>query len=413
MFLDDLELVLRNVPFNVWEKVVDGPVDKVKVERRSPRYGYSCQRDRITVYIHSGIKNYNLEGFDSLDEREETLLRCWQPYRELIEKEIKAYSDLLREPAEYMEAKLTELEFDYRLDQFQSEKNGMMGYYVRCFRLNAYLKKQCFGKMTGAEKLNEMFQREALSCIVSLVEAQMNQEDVTAVFQKYGVDISKEMIAELKGLADYCKAALEYDQEELIRGCLRRFLLQRLSIKRLYDDAEEIVKEAHSRCSEQEKEYSLALGIGDEIRGMVVFHIDNTLLNGWVCSGRNFYAQGTQKGLFYTTCDVMYRIWHELGEEKARNYVFRGKKQDPVLEMLLHRVAETVEEFWREDNKPLEKAEIIRSETPMSGNQIYYEIKVPEYDIVYSGFDKDEVEEKLTRLDFDRSVWLIRKCLEL
>ena len=68
MFLDELEKVLKNVPYNVWERVVGEEVDRVKVERDA--LPYSGVRPRIVVYVHAGITTYVFPTLASLYDKE-------------------------------------------------------------------------------------------------------------------------------------------------------------------------------------------------------------------------------------------------------------------------------------------------------------------------------------------------------
>lgn len=154
MFLDELEEVLKQVPYNVWEKVVGDTVDSVTIKRRW--YPPSDQREKIIVYVRSGIITHAIEGLDTLDDREETLVRCWKPYRRLVEREVRAFNQLLEQPTEYMTASLTEKEFDRRLDDFFWPKIRI-GYYAHCFGLETYMKDKCFGEVNCAKELDELF----------------------------------------------------------------------------------------------------------------------------------------------------------------------------------------------------------------------------------------------------------------
>ena len=422
MFLDELEEVLKQVPYNVWEKVVGDTVDSVTIKRRW--YPPSDEREKIIVYVRSGIITHAIEGLDTLDDREETLVRCWKPYRRLVEREVRAFNQLLEQPTEYMTASLTEKEFDRRLDDFLWPKIRI-GYYAHCFGLESYMKDKCFGEVNCAKELDELFWKEAFCCTSRLVEAWIHQtmpdhddnENVESVCKRYGIHASEEVTSELKELADYCVEAQKYDDVKSLSGVLRRFLSQNRSIKQLYEDVDQLVEEAHAECSEKEKEYSIALGIWDRMRGNTLALMHPKIFSSWAGDGCNHYARGLREGMFEAACMTLYNIYSGFDEEKARSIAYRYENPDrkESFEDLLSRISGTAEDFKKDRIKLLnDDHELFHSETSLTGGRIYYEIQVPEYGLTYGGFSKEKAEERYRNyFELDGTLYLIRKYLQL
>lgn len=430
MFLDELEKVLKNIPYNVWDRVVGEKVDRVNVERHT--LPYSGERPRIVVYVHAGITNYCFPGLASLDERTETLLRCWEPYRQLVEREIEKYLQVLNEPTEFIKVEFSEKQFDNLLSDYASPwEKGQLGHYISCFHLKPFLKESCIGKASEikvsdqVDKMEQLLREEAFSCVSNLVKAWIRRtgkdgqvpESVAELFKEYGVEVSDEMISELRVLAKYCAEAMKYDDDETRpEVIIRRFLSQKLCIKDLYEEADRIVKDALRDCSVKEKKYCYALGVGKRIRRDVLTLSEPKLIDGWQMNGRNYYAIGLRSGYFYSHCECIYNLYINWDKERADKLldIIVTEDRNEVIDELIGRVVETKDAYHRDNQKKLEECEIERSEEQWSSGNIYYRIRIPEFDITYEGFDKEKEEEKLCKnYEFDRSTFLIRKYLEL
>ena len=225
------------------------------------------------------------------------------------------------------------------------------------------------------------------------------------------------MISELRALAKYCAKAMKYDNDETRpEVIIRRFLSQKLCIKDLYEEADRIVKDALRDCSEKERKYCYALGVGKRIRGDVLTLSEPKLLDDWQWDGRNYHAIGFRQGYFYGRCECLYDMYFYNDEEKANQHFAKNVTADrnEVVDELIHRVIETTEAYRRDNQKKLEDCKIERSEEQWSSGKVCYQIKIPEFDITYEGYDKEKLEERLHKhYAFDRSNFLIRKYLEL
>ena len=306
MFVDELENVLKNVPYNVWEKVVGMPVDKVKVERFVPIY--FGEQDQVVVGVDSGINRYVLNGFGCLDKKHEVLLRCWKPYRDLISEELESFNSIMSLQTEFEEPALTENEFDNRLEDICFSSSGKQLYsYINIFNLKSVLKDRVYSPdLKDIYEMERRVSNEAFDIILKMISGIISGEDYP--------DLSEEAYAEAKKLADYCRDAIGDDEQsddnqKTLQKVLKRFLEQKLSIDDIYDQVDYILDFVKTD-NDMEDKFCEALGVYRFIKQLIL-NIDEDITKGGRFGLSCFYARGLKKGVFYGMCEDLYILFNE------------------------------------------------------------------------------------------------------
>ncbi len=417
MFMDELENVLRNVPYNVWEKVVGVTPDRVRVERLKDTY--TQKRDQIRVSVHSGITNYIVAGFERLDMRNEALLRSWKPYRELVQKELDEYDRIMRLPTGFLDPVITEQEFDDRLDDISKNSwfsRNQLACYIEHFHLKPVLKQKCYnGEMKDILKLTYNIEQKAKDIISEIVRAELNDEmDVSEILKEYQIEPDEGMQKNLLELAGYLKDIAWKDTEfkdERLKHHLFRFLDQGKSVSKIRKEADRIVKDSLCECTDTEKEYCSLFGIDKAIRRRV-FLLDEKLLDGWVITGQNYRARGYRQGMLQAVFGLLYNKDISLASFIEKRHLKTG--DDEMIQRLMRRIEETREDFLSEREKTFSDIIVNIKEKETGNGNTWYEVTLPEFNKIYYGNDREETlgraEESFRN---GHEYWLMCRYLEL
>lgn len=412
MFVDELENVLKNVPYNVWEKVVGMPVDKVKVERFAPLYFNG--KDQVVVVVYSGINKYMLTGFGCLDEKHEVLLRCWKPYRDLISEELESFNSIMSLQTEFEEPALTENEFDNRLEDICFSSSGKQLYsYINIFNLKSVLKDRVYSPdLKDIYEMERRVNSEAFGIILKMISGIISGEDYP--------DLSEEVDVEAKKLADYCREAIgnneqSDDNQKTLQKVLKRFLEQKLSIDDIYDQVDDIL-ESVKTDNDMENKFCEALGVYRSIKHQIL-NIDEDFTKGGRFGLSCFYARGYKKGVFYVKCGVLYILFNEGSiseiDRRKKNLIQEGSDPE-VLEILFKRIERSAKEYEKESRKQFEDFEVVITEEKHLDHDSCYTAEIPEYGISRTGYDKDELIKNIKeKFKWKQTQYLVRKYLRL
>ena len=412
MFVDELENVLKDVPYNVWEKVVGMPVDKVKVERFAPIY---CgEQDQVVVGVYSGIYRYVLNGFGCLDKKHEVLLRCWKPYRDLISEELEMFNHIMSLQTEFEEPTLTENEFDNRLEDICFSSSGKQLYsYINIFDLKSVLKDRVYSPdLKDIYEMERRVNSEAFGIILKMISGIISGEDYP--------DLSEEANVEAKKLADYCRDAIGDDEQsddnqKTLQKVLKRFLNQKLSIDDIYDQVDYILDSVKTD-NDMENKFCEALGVYRSIKRLIL-NIDEDFTKGGRFGLSCFYARGYKKVVFYAMCEVLYILFNEgsiLEIDRRKKNLIKKCSDPEVLEILFKRIERSAKEYEKESRKQFEDFEVVITEEKYLEHDSFYTAEIPEYGISLTGYDKDELIKNIKE-EFKRkqTKYLIRKYLKL
>ena len=412
MFVDELENVLKNVPYNVWEKVVGMPVDKVKVERFAPIYFNG--KDQVVVVVYSGINKYMLTGFGCLDEKHEVLLRCWKPYRDLISEELEVFNHIMSLQTEFEEPALTENEFDNRLEDICFSSSGKQLYsYINIFNLKSVLKDRVYSPdLKDVYEMKRRVSNEAFDIILKMISGIISGEDYPYLSEEANVETNK--------LADYCREAIgnneqSDDNQKTLQKVLKRFLEQKLSIDDIYDQVDYILDFVKTD-NDMEDKFCEALGVYRFIKHQIL-NIDEDFTKGGRFGLSCFYARGYKKGVFYVKCGVLYILFNEGSiseiDRRKKNLIQEGSDPE-VLEILFKRIERSAKEYEKESRKQFEDFEVVITEEKYLEHDSFYTAEIPEYGISLTGYDKDELIKIIKEQFKDKqSEYLIRKYLKL
>ena len=412
MFVDELENALKDVPYNVWEKVVGMPVDKVKVERYAPIY---CgEQDQVVVGVYSGINRYVLKGFGCLDEKHEVLLRCWKPYRDLISEELESFNSIMSLQTEFEEPTLTENEFDNRLEDICFSLSGKQLYsYINIFNLKSVLKDRVYSPdLKDIYEMERRVNSEAFGIILKMISGIISGDDYP--------DLSEEVDVEAKKLADYCREAIgdneqSDDNQKTLQKVLKRFLEQKLSIDDIYDQVDYILDSVKTD-NDMEDKFCEALGVYRSIKHQIL-NIDEDFTKGGRFGLSCFYARGFKKGVFYGMCEVLYILFNEgsiLEIDRRKKNLIKKSSDPEVLEILFKRIERNAKEYEKESRKQFEDFEVVITEEKYLEHDSFYTAEISEYGIALTGYDKDELIKIIKEQFKDKqSEYLIRKYLRL
>lgn len=412
MFQEELVNVLENVPYNVWEKVIDKKVNRVMVYHENQYLG-SGSRKSIMVYIKSGLEDIYIEGLDSVDQRNATLICSWKPYRDLMEREIQQFNHLLKKPVNYMDSLMTEEEFDDRLNRLCSDRKDevQLFKYIIMFGLKPILKKKCYDKSAESndDNMERNIKETALDLIIRAVLNHLNQNDDQISDTEF--ESTDSIHEELERLAMYCKDVLNVPiDDKQVRNLLKRFLGQRFSLAALYNVAERTKENALYNFSKKEIEYIRALEMDEKVR-MAVLSLNYGLEDSLVVTGENYKARGFLQGMFYTLMDIMYECYIRNNGKVVPNRIKKnGKKSDIVWTT----IKETADIYQNTAIVPFEKVEneVIFDKIYLHNEPIRYVAEIPSYDVRGYGSDKEEAIKELKReFAFEQEKQRIKKCL--
>lgn len=414
-YADRLEEIIRNVPYTIWEKIINGTVDKVIVERWN-NGSIPGRADLVVATIKSGADEYFYSNFTTIDGINEKLAVIWKPYRDWLEEVESVLKSVLEQPVKYEKAVITEKEFNARIEnlEFGFKRHTQKNEYIKKLGLTGYLKKKCYREEYVDTTPEIAVQREAMevfSCIVDYVIDHTDEADMRLILKKYDIDTeeSLEIIKELMNYLFDCAGDKEKwtgrkVYKERVSAALYRFLYQEESIESIYKTADDVVEAAFNRCGRRERDYCLALGIDKTIRREIITLSEKY---GRATAGR--YWNGYRKGMFEGYVGVLFNKEKEILSELLNEY-----ENSQVLTDLYTRIIATHDEYLSEMNKTFEDYEKIENEETDSEGNIQYYVKLPEWDISV-GAETKEGALNLARDQFKayRSEILINRFLEI
>ena len=414
-FVDRLETVLKGVPYTIWEQLAGFPVDKVSFHRL--HIGGQLRVHIVHLHDDYPYDYISLSDMDLLCEPCETLLRHWNPFRELVAEMMEKYDHVMSLSPTNDQYEMTEKEFDARLQLLTNRINGDLGYnfcrYIDDFGLDPVLKRRCYNKERGTKAIEEVIRQEAFDIILAILKYAMTNDDderVTGFMAEYGIEARTEnedqpsTLFKVRELADYFKLILEEcepeKREKEIATTLELFLSQHRSIRELYENADKIVERIFDDCNDREKEYWTDLGIDKELK--------NEAIKPKNADVDMYYWKGYCSGSFYGHVIVLYRIWRHEGMKE----IMWKEDLSPTRKRLYSIIDNTKEEFWQEMNAPSEEnsiriSEIINKES----GKIHYEAK-SEYGFLTAGHDRDDVMKKAKEMNkHEKQKRLIRRLV--
>ena len=393
MFTDELYSVLETVPYKVWGKVIQAKVDRVSVVKKYRSMSGMNSRPQIVVYIHSGFDNYKIEGLDSIDERNETLLRTWKPYRDLVLREIDEYRRALEAPSEFMLPEYTEEEIEDRIDNIidSARRDSQYIFYIRYLGLTNLIKKafRNSGHLASTEDIKDT----VLGIIYKMVVAVWSKTKPEEVFSEYDIPVTDEKIICLHKLVKYCRDIFgnQWNEDDL-REFLDKFLNQYRNIREIYEIADDLVEDVLNAFSEWEQKCIRTLEFDDFLKKQVL-KLDEKFLGDRF---NNLFTIGYMEGYFYSYMDKLFISYLK---EPDRDIEMPAVLKDEPYAMKMWNVLKLSAQKYKDFHMlSLEDVDQdIRITKSGDDEHFLYTGELSKYDIFVIGADIDDVRKKLKK----------------
>ena len=385
-YIDQMEAVLRKVPYGVWERVIGKTVDKVDVSRLyNP--DFRSVGNQLHVFVQAGCETYTFERMDTMDGVSVDLARLWKPYRDVLKQFMNELKDILVEHPQYMKPKVTRREFDVRLDAFCDHWHyaKQLFVFIHLLGLKDILGERCYRRDYGDKSIETVLQDEARNILFQIVKCAATRSDnneLIRLLKELKVKDAESHITEIDELKDFCKETINVDEsdksyEGLMCFRLWIFMDQTNSVKELYEQAERTVEGAFQICDPLEAEYSYALGLDEVVREEILSFRD---------TGDNTrYWHGFRRGYF----NIMIRSYYK--DPSTLEKQLQNQDESPVLKRLYDRILETRDDYMTEMEKSFEDYQVSEyTETDINGEKIFH-VHLPEYDIKTQGKNKEDV----------------------
>ena len=397
MFLDELEKILMEIPYRVWEEVTDcKPVENVDVIR-----GVNW----VKVWIRSENNEFYMDQFDRITKRHVKLLQSWRPYRELIERELNEYNRIMELPTNFIEP-VAEKDFTEFMEKYCTDMFGwkdMLLYYIKIFGLIPFLKERCY-KEKCDEVLSTDIKIEAFEMIFNIVKAELNGQSQSEVIEKYNLTDGDKVLSEARELADYCGNVINScssDSDVKLRAFLNTFLFQNRSINEINKLSDSAVTAAFRNCGEKERADCLAIEADKCIKRKAM-----SLLS---FNKSDWFWNGYRWGIFERYVKNLYE-----GDKEILVKMLDAQKIDLVLEELIKKILDTKEEYLAEMSKSFEDYDMtLTEETDTDGKRVFV-LKLPVFSITAVSENKDgAIKLAKEMLEVRQSEITIRRLLDI